>query len=63
MAWLCEEDYEKCCKRIGYEIEIKTIPNWFKTPCVICGELAKNLIPQKVLNYIIINLKETYTLF
>lgn len=39
--WLCKEDYEKCCKRIGYEIEIKTIPNWFKTPCVICGELAK----------------------
>jgi len=37
--WLCIKDYEEMCKQEGKEYEVKTIPNWFDFPCIICGEM------------------------
>ena len=41
--WLCKEHYEAACSAIGHEIEVCTIPNWSKQPCVVCSECANYL--------------------
>ena len=38
--WLCIIDQEKMCKQAGQDLEIKTIPNVFDEPCIICGKRA-----------------------
>ena len=41
--WLCKEHYEAAYREVGHEIEVYTLPNWFKQPCAACGESANHL--------------------
>ena len=42
--WVCDADYSMMCEYFGKEFPIKTIPNIFNRPCIICGVNANYLV-------------------